>query len=265
MPYRKSYKKPKFMRKGRRNNRAKTQVDRRQDRAISKLLKQQYRLSQYKFDGGGTGTYQSYSLVQPNLWTAIFQSNFRANNTDRCFINNLHFLTNVTVGVSGLVSVNPFHYVIFFVSLRKEARLQTIQRLSPNLTNPAEDIDYTYESIGASIGNAQWRLNPAIYNIHAMRRGMVGNYAVEDVIVDAPLVTNIKDANKNHKFVIPWKRRIKRVNGQDVNGNPLEWKDMTIFEVNPADQLYMLFFNNAEVDQEVDFAWSMQANTKVPQ
>jgi len=240
-------------------------TDRRQNAAISKLLTQQYRLSQYSFQGEGDGTYQSYPLVQPTLWQPIFQSNFRANNTDRAFIQNMHILCNVTVSISGTVSYNPLHYVIFIVSLKKEARLQTIQRLSPLLTNPQEDIDYSYSPIGATVGNAQWRLNPAIYNIHAMRRGMVGNVSQEALAADAPLVTNIADANRNHKFDVSWKRRLKRVNGVDVNGNPLEWKDMTVNEVNPADQLYMLMFNNASVDQEVAFAWSCQANTKVPQ
>ncbi len=252
-------------RRGKSRAAAKTAVDKRQDAAIRKLLTQQYRLSQYSFNGEGDGTYQSYALIQPNAWDPVFQSNFRANNTDRCFINNIHILANITVGVSGLISYNPFHYTIFIVSLRKEARLQTLQRLSPLLVNPQEDIDYTYSTIGASVANAHWRLNPAIYQIHAMRRGMVGNYAFESVAADATPVSNIQDANKNHKFVIPWKRRIKRAVGQDVNGNPLEWKDMTVNEVNPSDQLYMLFFNNAEVDQEVAFAWSVQANTKVPQ
>lgn len=248
--------------KGRRAKRA---VDRRQNAAISKLLKQQYRLSQYSYRGEGTGTYQSYPLVQPNNWNPIFQSNFRANNTDRCFINSMHVLTNTTVGLSGVASYNPFHYCIFVVSLRKEARLQTIQRLSPLLTNPQEDIDYTYNTIGATVGQAQWRLNPAIYTIHAIRRGMVGNYSFEDLAPDAVPVSNIEDANKNHKLNIKWKRRLKRAVGQDINGNPLEWKDMTVNEVNPADQLYLLFFNNAVADQEVSFAWSLQANTKVPQ
>lgn len=40
---------------------------------------------------------------------------------------------------------------------------------------------------------------------------------------------------------------------------------MTVNEVNPADQLYAFFFNNAEATQQVDIAWSLQANCKVPQ
>lgn len=252
-------------RKGTKVPRGKTAVDRKQSAAIKKLLTQQYRLSQYSHQGEGDGTYQSYPLVNPVLWNPIFQSNFRANNTDRCFIQNMHILTNITVAISGTVAYNPFHYCIFIVSLKKEARLQTLQRLSPLLTNPQEDIDYTYSPIGATVGNAHWRLNPAIYDVHAIRRGMVGNVSQEALVADAPLVTNIKDANKNHKFVVPWRRRLKRVTGLDVNGNPQEWKDMTVNDVNPADQLYMLFFNNAAVDQEVAFAWSLQANTKVPQ
>lgn len=260
MPY-----KGRGKRKGARRNRAKTRVDRRQDRAIQKLLRQQYRLSQYSFRGEGVDSYQSYPLIQPNNWNPIFQSNFRANNTDRCFINNIDIHANITVGVSGVASYNPMHYCIFVVSLHKEARLQTIQRLSPLLTNPQEDIDYTFNTIGATVGQAQWRLNPAIYNIHAMRRGMVGNYSFEDVVADATAVSNIEDANKNHHMNVKWKRRVKRAVGQDINGNPLEWKDMTVNEVNPADQLYILFFNNATADQAVSFAWSLQANTKVPQ
>lgn len=257
--------KRKQTRKGYKVPAGKTLIDRKQSAAINKLLKQQYRLSQYSYQGEGDGTYQSYPLINPAVWNPIFQSNFRANNTDRCFIQNVHLLTNITVGISGTVSYNPFHYCLFVVSLRKEARLQTLQRLSPLLTNPVENLDYTYSPIGATVGNAQWRLNPAIYQIHAIRRGMVGNVSVEALAADAPQVTNIEDANKNHRIVVPWKRRIKRVTGLDVNGNPLEWKDMTVNDVNPADQLYMLFFNNAEADQEVAFAWSMQANTKVPQ
>lgn len=137
MPYGRRYRKRANRRRGRRQAaRAKSAVDKRQDRAISKLLTQQYRLSQYSFRGEGQGTYQSYPLIQPNAWNPVFQSNFRANNTDRCFINNVHILSNITVDVSGVASVNPFHYTIFIVSLRKEARLQTIQRLSPLLTNP---------------------------------------------------------------------------------------------------------------------------------
>lgn len=232
---------------------------------LNKLTRQQFRLSQYSFRGEGTATIETFPLIQPNLWNPIFQSNFRANNTDRCFINNIHLLVNITVGQSGDLTFSPIHYCLFIVSIKPEAKLQTLQRISPLANNLTEDIDYTYNTIGATVGQAQWRLNPAIYNIHGIRRGMVGNYAFEDLIADAQPVTNIADANRNHKLVIPWKRRIKRVQGQDANNQPLEWKDMTVNEVNPADQLYAFFFNNSEITQQVDIAWSLQANCKVPQ
>lgn len=265
MPYGRRPKRANRRRRGRGRSRAKTRVDRRQDRAITKLLTQQYRLSQYRLAGTGTGSIQSFALVQPNNWVGIFQSNFRANNTDRCFINNMEIMCNITAGVSGVAAFNPFHYTIFVVSIRKEARLQTLQRLSPQLQTFQQDVDYTQSTIGSTVGNAMWRLNPAIYKVHAIRRGMVGNYSFEDASPDATAVTNITDANKNHRMKVPWRRRIKRAVGEDINGNPLEWKDMTVNEVNTADQLYLLFFNNATADQVVDFAWSVQANTKVPQ
>lgn len=243
-------------------------IVRRNTLRLNRLTKQQFRLSQYSFRGQGSGDLVTFPLIQPNLWNPIFQSNFRANNTDRCFINNIDLMINVTVGQSGDLTFSPMHYCIFIVSIKPEAKLQTLQRLSPALTAAAmtEDIDYTYNSIGATVGQAQWRLNPAIYNVHGIRRGMVGNYSFEDLVADAQAVTNISDANRNHKMKISWKRRLKRAVGEDANNNPLEWKDMTVNEVNPADQLYLIFFNNAvELTQSLDIAWSIQANTKIPQ
>lgn len=239
--------------------------DRQQDRAIAKIQRQQLRAGQYKATGESTATYYAYPLVTPNTWQGVFQSNFRGENPDRCFVQNVDIMTNLTVNVSGVATFAPMHYAIFVVKIKKPAQMQTIARLGPSLATMTEDIDYTYEKIGTTVGNAQWRLNPAIYDIKASRRGMVGNYAVQDAAADAPFVTNITDANKNHRMIVKHTPTLKRTYGVNAAGANQEWKDMTVNQVNVRDQLFLVFFNNAEVDQEVDFHFSAQANVKVPQ
>lgn len=249
----------------RRRRRARTAADRRQDRAIARIDRTLLRWGQYNIQGTGGDSFHSYPLVIPNTWQGNFQSNFRGNNTDRCFVKSFDIMANITVGVSGVASYSPMHYCMFVVSVRKAAQMQTIARLGPGLATVTEGIDYTYQPIGVTVGQAHWMLNPAIYKIHAQRRGMVGDYAFEQVAADAVAVTNIKDANKNHRIkIFNHRPTLKRTFGTDAAGQPKEWKDLTVNDVNTSDQLFVLFFNNATADQQCSYAQSCQVNVQTP-
>lgn len=249
----------------RRRRRARTAKDRQQDRAISRINRTLMRRGQYHLNGTGDGTYNAYPLVTPNVWENVFQSNFRANNTDRAYLKQFDIMANITVEASGIATFSPLHYCMFVVSIRKQAQMQTIARLGPSLATMSENLDYKLTEIGDTVGAAQWQLNPAIYKIHAQRRGMVGNYPFEDASADAVGVTNIKDANKNHRVKVNnHKPTLKRTYGVDLVGAPKEWKDLTVNDVNVSDQLFIIFFNNATVDQGVNLAWSCQINLQVP-
>ena len=45
---------------------------------------------------------------------------------------------------------------------------------------------------------------------------------------------------------------LKRTYGVNAAGANQEWKDMNVNQVNVRDQLFLVVFNNAEADQEVD-------------
>lgn len=250
-----------------------SKVDKKQQLQINKLLKQQYRWAQYKL---GYATDDApingcAPVITPNLWNPIFAANARSANTDRAFLKKIRFMFNITPSNSGLLTVSPFHYCIFIFSIRREFALQTQQRLTPSFSTLTENQDFIQHTLGATIGSAQWQLNPTMYKVHAIRRGMVGNFANEGLIqapgtsVEAAAqVSNITDANKNHIVKINHNRRIQRGVGQ-VGSNQQEWKDMTVNDINAEDQLYVGFFNNAAVDQTVAFHWSAQIMLKVPQ
>lgn len=165
------------------------------------------------------------------------------------------------------------HYQLMLVSVKKEFALQTYARTGPNLGTLVVNQDYMYHSIGTTVGPAQWQLNPTIYNIHAVRKGMVGNFATDGPLTapeedeTAAKVNNIKDANRNHYISLPYRRRLQRGLGQltPPSGDQLEWKDMTVNDINPEDQLFIIFFNNAEETQSLSFHWSAQILSKVPQ
>lgn len=94
---------------------------------------------------------------------------------------------------------------------------------------------------------------------------MVGDYAFEDLSADATAVTNIRDANKNHRIrITKHNPTLKRTFGTDAAGAQKEWKDLTVNDVNVTDQLFVLFFNNATADQQVSYAQSCQVNVQVP-
>ena len=131
-------------RRPRRLVRAKTTVDKRQQRQINKLLKHQYRLAQYKYSGSQLDAPSAAGtpVIVPNSWQTLFASNNRSNSTDRAFLQKIRFNFNVTVASSGLLTVNPMHYSIFLVSVRKEFVLQTYARTGPNLGTLTENYDY---------------------------------------------------------------------------------------------------------------------------
>ncbi len=252
----------------------KTIVDKKQQRQINKLLKQSYRWAQYKYSGSQLDSPSAAGspVIVPNDWVTLFASNNRSNNTDRCFIQRLNFMFNVTVASSGLLTVNPMHYTIMLVSVRKEFVLQTYARTGPNLGTLTEGYDYMTHTLGSTVGVAQWQMNPTIYKIHAVRRGMVGNFATEGPLTapeedeTAAKVSNIRDANRNYRISLRYNRRIQRGIGQTIApAQQLEWKDMTVNDINGHDQLFVVFFNNATDTQSISFHWSTQIITKVPQ
>jgi len=261
-------------RRVRRRVKPKSAVDKRQQKQINRLLRQQYRWSQYKYSGSYLDTPNALGnpVIVPNDWVTLFASNNRANNTDRCFLQKIRFNFNVTVASSGLLTVSPIHYSIFIVSIRKEFVLQTYARTGPNLGTLTENYDYMTHTLGSTVGTAQWQLNPTIYKVHARRQGMVGNFATEGPLTapeedeTAAKVTNIRDANRNHTIFMPYNRKLQRGIGQTIApAQQLEWKDMTVNDVNGHDQLFIVMFNNATETQSVAFHWSAQIMAKVPQ
>jgi hypothetical protein len=261
-------------RRPRRRVRAKTTVDKRQQRQINKLLKNQYRWAQYKYSGSQLDAPSAAGtpVIVPQSWTTLFASNNRSNSTDRAFLQKIRFNFNVTVASSGLLTVNPMHYSIFLVSVRKEFVLQTYARTGPNLGTLTENYDYMTHTLGSTVGTAQWQLNPTIYKVHARRQGMVGNFATEGPLTapeedeTAAKVSNIRDANRNHTIMLPYNRKLQRGIGQTISpAQQLEWKDMTVNDINGHDQLFIVFFNNATDTQSVSFHWSAQVMLKTPQ
>lgn len=258
----------------RRRTRAKTVVDRRQQRQINALLRNTYRWSQYKYSGSyaDIANAQGIPVIVPNDWQTLFASNNRSNNTDRCFLKKIRFNFNVTVNSSGLLTVAPIHYAIFIVSIRKEFVLQTYARTGTNLGTLVENYDYMTHSLGGTVGVAQWQLNPTIYKVHHRRQGMVGNFATEGPLTapeedeTAAKVSNIRDANRNHTIMMPFNRRLQRGIGQTISpAQQLEWKDMTVHDINGEDQLFIIMFNNAAETQSIAMHWSAQIMAKVPE
>jgi len=258
----------------RRSTRAVSKVDKKQQRQINALLRNTYRWSQYKYSYAAEDTPDAHAIpvIAPNDWIPIFASNNRSDNTDRAFLKKIRFNFNVTVNSSGLATVAPMHYTIFLVSIRKEFVMQTFARAGNQLQTLTQNLDYMEHTLGATVGSAQWQLNPTIYKVHARRQGMVGNFATEGPLTapeedeTAAKVSNIRDANRNHTIMMPWNRRLQRGIGQTTQPSlQLEWRDMQVHDINGHDQLYVFFFNNATQTQSVSLHWSAQIMCKVPE
>jgi hypothetical protein len=126
------------------------------------------------------------------------------------------------------------------------------------MTTLKTELDYHQTSIGTSVGQAQWQLNPMLYRIHGQRRGMIGDFANEGTIAapglsatSAAQVNNIADANKNFHLKVPWKKVLKRGIGELTPNSITDWKDMTTDDIANPDQLYVLLFHSAYGSQEL--------------
>ena len=240
---------------------------------IKKLSKQQFKRVQYYLElltDGATKPVQIVKIMNPSLWKGIFASNVAGERQDRFFCERVITRVNLTVSSSGLTTVSPFHYHIFMVSLKKTYAKNTYFRTS-EMSLLQDEIDYYQTNIGSSVGSAQWQLNPLLYNIHAQRKGMIGDFANEGLIsapglssASASQVNNIADANKNHVMPIKWKKLIKRGYGESVPGTLVDWKDMTANDINNTDQLYFIIFHSAYGTQELACHTGFTIHGKVP-
>lgn len=284
--YARKYKRRTYAKKRATYKRKTRSTVKRNTRAIKTLTRNQYKLVQYKAEfesPHSTLEPQVYKIINPHLWQDVFASNSTNEDGDRYFNSSINVMMNVQQPASlTTASSPPVYYSIFFVSLKKEFAKNTQLRTS-GLQTMTPDLDYTSVILASGpniLGNAQWRLNPVIYRTHAVRRGVVTRWATSGATGavgnpqgndQAVPTTNFKDANKNHRVLIPWRRRLQQGVGLDIHGTETSWKDMTSEEIEPHDQLYMITFTSGSVlnsdpagANSINISTSIQFNGKVP-
>ena len=253
MPYKRksAYKKRPYRKRGR------GALAKRNAKKIRQLEKNQYKKCQYYHDNltDDMQNVDVFQIVNPKEWTPLFASNNNNEIGDRFFIDYIKLQFNLTVMNSGTLTVNPFHYSIFVVSLSKQYAKSTYNRTQA-MTQLTTEVDYHSTSLGATVGQAQWTLNPLLYRVHARRKGMVGDFAdqgswgLPEPAINAQQITNISDGNKNHVINMKWRRQLKRGVG-NWQTNKTDWKDMMLSDVEAHDQLFVISFNNASDLQEI--------------
>lgn len=238
-----------------RAQRAKNPTAKKNSAAIVALQKNQYKHCQYYIEHlqEDSPSPSSFQIVNPDEWGRLFASNSNNEIGDRFFLYLIKCQFNLTVNSSlnTIVTVTPMHYAIFIVSLSREYAKSTYNRTN-SMTQFTDKVDYHYTSLGATVGAAQWTLNPMIYKIHASRKGMIGDFVNEGTIpvpvspdfASSARTNNINDANKNHTMNIKWQRQLKKGIGE-LSSTKVDWKDMTLSEIEAHDQLFVLTFNNA--------------------
>jgi hypothetical protein len=156
----------------------------------------------------------------------------------------------VTTEASGQVEIGrPVDYAVFFVTLRKDNARQTLVRTG-GLTNLTKATDFTAQLM-LNLVPAMWDLNPAVFNIKAVRRGTVATHVTSASQDEGEAaVTNTRDNRQRHVIRIKHKRTLS--NGGVYNPDP-SWKAVKDGDVEAHDRIYMLIFHNAAQGQEIGF------------
>jgi hypothetical protein len=215
-------------------------------------------------------TYSVWNLIQPNLWTPIFQtrnsgtvdaltpSKFRGRSIGLEIMAQLGAITGVTLDMSQ----EPVTATIFICSLRKETAKQFIDETT-NGTAMTPEVHYHLTSLGNLQGAGLAMLNKGYFKIRYVKRFMLGgvtNFYGDDAGMpdDKPqATTSLKDNNKRFYIKIPYKNLIKDAGPNSrVATAGAGFKTPDIDEVEPMDQLYVFCFSNAYADQAV----SLHAN-----
>lgn len=229
------------------------------NRAILKLQKQvtsirrktavSWQYSQYTFpvvdsSVGNTQAPKIYSLIDPEHWAPVFQSSTATDLAPKYFGRRINLDLNLSVESSGLIEAQMFYYKIYLVSFKNEAAAETLSRTS-QLTTMTLGKDYTSASVGSTLAPALWRLNPAIYKVHASRSGMIGTVPYAQTISTEPLqnVSVLGNAQKIHRINIPWRHQLKGTN-QEGPTQTASWKNLAMGQVEHNDRLYLVAFAN---------------------
>lgn len=218
-----------------------------------------YRQYQYPLSAtvgaGLSPTYGVFNLINPAVWTEIFQSpEGQATLSPNKFRGR-------SIGLEGMIQLAdpadaqaPVTGTIFLCSLRKEVANQFVERTS-NGINLGERVDYCKTDMGTIQGSGMVMMNKGTFKIHEVRRFMIGgktNFEDDYDAHDTAPTTNLKD--NNFRFYMKHRyQNLLKSDGPDSRTGTTSggFRTLTLNTLEPQDQLYMFIFCNAYTDQAI--------------
>ena len=230
---------------------------------VRKLTRRTTMRSMYKISIESIAVTKPYAfqqVIQPNFMSQVFQSSTDSKLALSYDMKDVTFEGIVQIENNGLLA-SPVTCTFVVVSLKKEAAMQFITETSDG-ASLRENVDYTQQSMGSTVGAGLTMLNPDIFNIHATRRFIVSDVSQEeDPLTQEQIhVTNVGDANYRYHVKVPFKKTIKaNKKGKASTLPPFAtdgWGQMSSADIEPTDRLYTYVFNNCAT-LDADFLyWS---------
>lgn len=201
---------------------------------LQRGLANRYSYSQYRF-ANNLSLSQFYKVVQitrPSYYTPVFGAP-AAFNDKRAFYSKAVYLDML---IRSADEPSPIDMTIFLVSPKSGACNQLMADASEDLSgmnNPIAGIPTTQNHYSNQDGKVY--MNPQVFNIHYVRRVMIGQ---EIVAGSDTMVTNMSDARKRLYIKIPWNKRV-------IKGlAPAAFTSLNFIDVQDDCKLWMVVFNN---------------------
>lgn len=234
----------------------------RQVTRINRRVKDNTKWCQFQYPlnalvGGATApTYGVWNLINPVVWTPIFQSRTDQSVTASKFRGRsigIEMMCQLSALTTGNPSPDPVTCTIFLCSLRKEVAKQFVDATN-NGTDLEEGVHYTKANMGTLQGEGMVMMNKGIFNIRKIKRFMIGgatNFFLNDEAEHLQATTNLGDNNRRIYWKLPYRNLIKDDGPDTTTATVSGWKTLSLDEVEPHDQLYVFMFSNAYADQGI--------------
>ena len=195
------------------------------------------------------GAFDCYSLVRPNQWGPIFQTNALTGAGNALTAPNKVRLTRMDLQMvfspgDSLATMTPRIVRVWVVKLKPETANQTLEAtvgmsgtgINAHVANHPGDLFYTTPAHGAL--QTMVKLNPAAFNIMAYREFTLANTLEETIVTPGgelgennPL-SNTFDALKRVRIHMKISNVLKVAMGS--------WREMEAADVMPNDRYYLL-------------------------
>lgn len=187
--------------------------------------------------------YTVRTLTDPTAYTAVFGPTDTFDARKRW--NSLKFSMDWQITCGNEPAI--IDYTVFILSLKGTSANTTMQRCGQSLSTMATGVDY--ETL-----NGHAFVNPAIYNIHYVKR--MSTVMQAQVAGETLLVKNLTDTQKRYYTKVSWKKRI------GTGLQPSEFINVSKDSIPDHTKLWFVIFNNNAQDLEfpvcnVNVIWSL--------